>query len=212
MKGLLRQYHRSFRKSEVTRGYGLLERFLALQRARCAQRLIKNSANRSAYGRVLDIGCGAYPIYLLTSKFMERYGIDKVSWTHRRISKRFTLMNHDIGSGGPLFFEDNFFDAVTMLAVFEHLEISCLDMLFSEIKRILTPGGMFVITTPAVWAEGILRIMAWTGLVSSQEINDHKISLRSPEIREVLKKAGLRNIQSGYFECYLNRWFVAEKP
>src|SRR2546423_15607544 len=58
----------------VTRGHGLLEGFLARQRVRRANSLIPESARA---GRVLDIGCGTYPLFLLSTAFHERYGLDR---------------------------------------------------------------------------------------------------------------------------------------
>ena len=56
-------------------------------------------------------------------------------------------------------FEDNYFDAVSMLAVFEHIEPDCLVDIHRDIYRILKPGGVYVMTTPAFWTDGILRFL-----------------------------------------------------
>lgn len=69
------KYLRNSVKIKVTRGYGLLEYFLAIQRARIANKFIEDTHKN---GRILDIGCGSYPIFLLTSKFMEKIGIDRI--------------------------------------------------------------------------------------------------------------------------------------
>jgi len=57
----------------VTRGSGLLEGFLARQRSRQARTLIPPS---SGNGRVLDIGCGSYPLFLVGSEFAEKFGLE----------------------------------------------------------------------------------------------------------------------------------------
>ncbi|MBI5681771.1 MAG: hypothetical protein HZC45_01145 [Deltaproteobacteria bacterium] len=59
----------------VTRGYGLLGKLLAHQRSNLANRLIPPSTRN---GRILDIGCGFYPLFLLSTEFSEKYGFDKV--------------------------------------------------------------------------------------------------------------------------------------
>lgn len=63
----LNKYLRLSGHRNVTRGYGLLEYFLAIQRTKIANKFI-DGAHRN--GRILDIGCGSYPIFLLTSKFI----------------------------------------------------------------------------------------------------------------------------------------------
>ena len=76
----------------VTRGDGFLEEFLARQRSRQANSLIPESARN---GRVLDIGCGSHPLFLLTTRFAERYGLDRVPSNDFK-EQGITLINHDI--------------------------------------------------------------------------------------------------------------------
>ncbi len=51
-------------KDNVTRGYGLLERFLAKKRAKMANEIIPLALRT---GRILDIGCGPFPYFLLNT-------------------------------------------------------------------------------------------------------------------------------------------------
>lgn len=48
----------------------------------------------------------------------------------------------------PLPFEDNFFDVISMVEVIEHIPKNDIDFYISEIKRILKPNGLFILTTP----------------------------------------------------------------
>ena len=63
-------------RQNVVRGYGPLDVFLAKQRHKIAKNKIK-SANKT--GRILDVGCGNYPLFLLNVNFSEKYGLDKIS-------------------------------------------------------------------------------------------------------------------------------------
>jgi 2-polyprenyl-3-methyl-5-hydroxy-6-metoxy-1,4-benzoquinol methylase len=104
----------------VTRGYGLLEGWLAGQRARMARRLLRGA---DATGAVLDVGCGQYPLFLMQCGFATRVGIDKhFSQNVKSACKRagVTVME-GLTLGGDLPFADAAFSAVTMLAVFEHI-------------------------------------------------------------------------------------------
>jgi len=190
----------------VTRGDGFLEEFLARQRSRQANSLIPESARN---GRVLDIGCGSHPLFLLTTRFAERYGLDRVPSNDFK-EQGITLINHDIETK-RLPFEDEFFDVVTMLAVFEHLETPVLRSILTEIRRVLRPGGSYVMTTPANWTGGILQLMARLKLVSNVEIDEHKGTYSHQQIASFLAAAGFDPSLTRYgsFEGGLNLWAVA---
>ena len=193
----------------VTRGYGLLEGFLARQRARRADSLIPERARK---GRILDIGCGSYPSFLTKSRFAERYGIDRVALPDMR-SGGLNLIQHDMADAPGLPFDDAFFDVVTMLAVFEHLESGPLSSLLMEIRRVLRPGGIYVMTTPLRWTEGILKAMSRLGLVSHEEIGEHEAQYTSNDVAALLADAGFHSslIRRGTFELGVNLWAVAQK-
>jgi SAM-dependent methyltransferase len=163
-------------------------------------------------GRILDIGCGSYPAFLTATKFGERYGVDRVALSEVRIHG-ITLVEHDISDGSPLPFEDSFFDVVTMLAVFEHLDVQTLSGLLQEIRRLLRAGGIFVMTTPVSWTEGLLKAMSSVKLVSHEEIGEHKKQYSGREVASLLGDAGFdrSGIRHGTFELGMNVWAVAQR-
>jgi 2-polyprenyl-3-methyl-5-hydroxy-6-metoxy-1,4-benzoquinol methylase len=200
-------------KSEVTRGYGLLEEFLAKKRCKIANRLIP-SVYRN--GRILDIGCGAYPFFLLNTDFSRKYGLDKV--IQGNLQRHFEnheiiIINHDIEQEDIFPFENEHFDIVTMLAVFEHVEPKKLLNILNEIYRILKPGGMYIMTTPAVWTDNLLRLMAILRLVSPVEIKEHKDAYSPSRIHSMLREANFQRekLRFGYFEMLMNIWVTATK-
>lgn len=192
----------------VTKGFGLLEFFLAKQRARIANKII---GEKEKNGRLLDVGCGSYPIFLLTSKFVEKFGVDKIDVPNSVSDNRFKLINYDIEKNNKIPFGDNFIDVVTALAVFEHIEYYSLTNIILEIYRVLKPGGIFIITIPSTWTEIILKIMSHLYLISKEELRGHKSNFNNMQIIEILQLAGFNNIKSGYFEFFMNRWFRASK-
>ena len=199
--------------TQVTRGYGLLEGFLAKQRIKIADSLIPNDARQ---GRVLDIGCGSYPLFLMTVNFSNKYGLDKVVQANQVDyfkANQISLINHDGEKEHHLPFEDNYFDIVAMLAVFEHIEPIYLVDIVAEIRRILKPGGQYILTTPALWADKLLRVMAKLHLVSPVEIEEHKDAYTHAKIAQILTKAGFKaqQLKFGYFEAWLNIWASATK-
>lgn len=197
----------------VTRGYGLLERFLAKKRAQKANSLIPQ-AYRS--GRILDIGSGAHPFFLLTTNFSEKFGIDKTFHASSQTKLNncsLTLIHHDIESEDPLPFNDEYFEVITMLAVFEHLTPHNLPKIFQEVYRVLKRGGLLVITTPAVWTGFILKGMAGLRLISTVEIEEHKRLHTADSIVDTMRQGGFTSdsIQLGYFEFHMNSWATALK-
>ncbi|MGD1018000.1 MAG: class I SAM-dependent methyltransferase [Verrucomicrobiia bacterium] len=191
-----------------TRGHGLLEPLVAKLRARQANRLIPA---RLRSGRILDVGCGSQPYFLSHTSFREKYAIDQLTPAGGGENIAFHAL--DLNTDPKLPYEDCFFQVVTMLAVVEHLNPSSLVQLFREIHRVLAPGGLLVATTPASWSDGLLRRMARTGLLSAEEIFEHKYAYTLPLLGWYFGIANfsMDRIRFGYFECGLNMWATAER-
>lgn len=197
------------KNNHYTRGTGILEVFLAKQRASKANSFISKEQRK---GKVLDIGCGSYPYFLVSTKFKEKYGLDPSLKLSEISNKNLNLRAFDI-TKNKLPFKDNYFNVVTMLAVFEHIEQDKLFEVLYEIKRVLKKDGIFIITTPASWADKLLHSMARFGLISSEEIHEHKHNHPKEKIEGILVQSGFekRKIKSGFFEVYMNMWFTAIK-
>lgn len=195
------------KNNNYTRGTGILEIFLAKQRANKANSFISKDQRK---GKILDIGCGSYPYFLTSIDFKEKYGIDP-SLTYLKL-ENIILEKIDI-TENKLPFKDNYFNVVTMLAVFEHIEQDKLAEVLCEIKRVLKKDGIFIITTPAPWADKLLHFMARFDLISSEEIHEHKHNHPKEKIEGILIASGFEKgkIKSGFFEFFLNMWFTAIK-
>lgn len=199
--------------SRVVRGYGPLDLFLARQRHKMAGRQIKLAQKN---GRVLDIGCGPYPLFLTTIDFSEKYGLDREiepDFDDEIKKQGVVFVRGEIEAEQRLPFEDDYFDVVSMLAVFEHIAPDNLVAVHQEIYRILKPGGMYVMTTPASWTDRLLRFLAKTHLISDVEIKEHKGSYSKSTISSVLQQANFQRdkLRFGYFELFMNIWTTATK-
>jgi SAM-dependent methyltransferase len=162
-------------------------------------------------GRILDIGCGSHPFFLLSCDFAERHGIDQVAADGETLIDGVRVVQHDVVEDPRLPFADSHFDAATMLAVFEHIQPPALVPLLSEIRRVLTPGGRLVLTTPAGWTDPILRTLAFFRLVSPEEIHEHKDAYDRSTVRRFLEAAGFEpeHLALGSFELGMNLWATA---
>jgi SAM-dependent methyltransferase len=191
-----------------TRGYGLLEPILAKKRAQIADQLIPNELRQ---GRILDIGCGSYPYFLSHTYFKEKFAIDQLK--KPRTVSNINWFSLNLNDEPHLPFEDQYFSAITMLAVVEHLSPTSLVSLFTDVYRILKPNGKLVMTTPAAWSDGLLRILARLRMVSEEEIDEHEFVYTLPLLGWYFGKAGfeMRKLQFGYFELLLNLWATATR-
>ncbi len=200
--------------SSVTRGYGLLETFLAKQRATLADRLVPA---RFRDGRILDIGCGCRPYFLTRTAFARKWGVDKVvdeaPAAARAGQPSIHLAHFDINTSNRLPFDSEWFDVVTMLAVLEHIPADRLVLLIDEIERILRPGGAYILTTPAGWTGPILTMMKSLRLVSPVEIDEHQDSYSHAKIRRLFQQTRLADmpIRMGSFELFMNTWVMVVK-
>jgi SAM-dependent methyltransferase len=106
-------------------------------------------------GRVLDVGCGdgrfLFRMYqagwTVAGLDFDPKGIEAAKLKYGKYG--FELLNTDLFSAN---FPDNFFDAVTLSHVIEHVPepVSIL----AEAKRVLKPGGRLVVVTPNVESYG----------------------------------------------------------
>lgn len=200
-------------KKRLTRGTGLCEGILAKLRFNMADNLIKSNQRN---GRILDIGCSSRPHFLIQTNFAHKYGIDKLineECINQLHKTDIHLINLDIETSKKLPFEDAFFEVITMLAIFEHIQPDKLNTLLNEINRILKPGGCLIITTPAFWTENLQKILSRLGLISKEELNEHKDIYSHAKMTPYLVSSGFKKsgIRCGFFELFMNSWTFAEK-
>jgi SAM-dependent methyltransferase len=102
-------------------------------------------------GRLLDVGCWNGDFLSRVREaglFPELHGVDLISASvERAAAKGFHAQVVDLNSD-PLPFEDGYFNAVTMLAVLEHVFDPYA--MIGEIHRVLAPGGVLAIAVPNV--------------------------------------------------------------
>ena len=191
-----------------TRGVGFIEPLLAKLRARRANLLIPEHLRK---GRILDIGCGSSPYFLAHTYFKEKFAVEQAEPSAEFSDIKWHTLNLNLNSFLP--FDDQFFSVVTMLAVLEHLNPDRLVFILRDIYRILHPGGVLIVTTPAAWSDSLLRRMAQLRLVSTEEIDEHVYAYTLPLIGWYFGIAGfpMTKVKFGYFEFLLNLWGTAER-
>lgn len=186
---------------------------LARLRAGKANSLIPSERRQ---GRILDVGCGSYPFFLIGTDFADKFGLDKMvdpASPPQEMPANVHLTHIDVYKADALPFESGMFDVVTMLAVFEHIKVDTLKRLISDIHRVLKPGGVYIMTTPSGWTGPILDAMKLLRMVSPEEINEHEDSYSVKKIRAIMQHTPFApgNTRYGHFEMGMNVWMQATK-
>lgn len=98
---------------------------------------------------VLDAGCGEGHLIerMLEKKQKHHYtGVDVTPVALEKARERCPQAEFGLANLAKTAFEDNFFDVITCTEVIEH--IFEYQQVISELKRILKPGGMLIMTFP----------------------------------------------------------------
>lgn len=150
---------------------------------------------RHIYGHeiVLDIGCGDGRLTsLLAGRVCQVIGLDHqiLPLLFARLliqTENVALMQHDLVLGSlPL--ASGCLDMVSAFDVIEHISTNALTTVLQEIKRVLKPGGKFVLTTPN---KDNLRSRFW-GLRVSRK---HYFELNPRQLTQLLEDAGFRIVE-----------------
>lgn len=192
-----------------TRGSGIMENFLSRQRAAVANKLIPDSLRS---GAILDIGCGSYPFFLINTEFREKHGIDPEAEIPAE-GKDITLHHFLIYPDSRLPFADVTFGAVTSLGTLEHFDESTFFTICRETYRVLIPGGVLVMTSPAPWTMRILSAVSQWNIISPSEIRDARHVRDTDKFVAAFKAVGFHgaNISTGFFQSGMNRWFRVQR-
>jgi SAM-dependent methyltransferase/UDP-N-acetylglucosamine transferase subunit ALG13 len=101
-------------------------------------------------GRHLDVGCGSGDFLGILAESTSRtcVGVDPHPGYVRHARRRFPHLEvAHVGVGVPLPYPDASFSSVSLLDVLEHCPNE--DQLLAEVRRVLRPQGMLVLTVPA---------------------------------------------------------------
>lgn len=179
-----------------------LEKFLQTLRFRKVFPYVKKDS------KVLDIGCGynGALLSMLSSNISEGVGID-ISVSKKKVAHNIKLITQT-KAGLP----KNYFDLAACLAVVEHLENPKL--LLTKAYESLKKNGKLILTTPSPIAKPILEFLAFDlGIVSEQEIKDHKKYYSKRELLNLLISCGFKqkDIEVKYFSFGLNTFAICSK-
>ena len=110
--------------------------------------LLKMHLEVSEESKLLDIGCGTGIILELLKKYGTGYGVELSSLGIRMLRKRKQRLIVQADANRVIPFKNDIFDAIMCLDVLEHLKNDT--GLLKEMLRICKPGGIIIITVPAM--------------------------------------------------------------
>ncbi|MBN1326263.1 class I SAM-dependent methyltransferase [Candidatus Falkowbacteria bacterium] len=110
--------------------------------------------------RILDVGCGNGRLYtLLKDKEVNYVGVDNseemINQARTRFEDQATGILFEQGDILQLYHDDNSFDVIFAIAVLHHIPSKKLrKQALGEVKRVLKPGGYFILTVWDIWGQG----------------------------------------------------------
>jgi ubiquinone/menaquinone biosynthesis C-methylase UbiE len=149
-----------------------------------------------AVHRLLDFGCGigpATPYFHAQSPITELVGVD-VSQKSLEIARERcgSLSTYHAFDGDVLPFADNQFDVVFAACVFHHIPEAAHVSLLAEIRRVLSPQGLFFVFEHNPLNPLTVRV------VNQCIFDENAVLIRAGQLSERLRAAGMRSIENDY--------------
>lgn len=153
---------------------------------------------------VLDIGCADGALARLVPHLGAYLGIDPGIAASdsvaacRRIKGRFP---DDLPTGAEAF------DAITMLAVLEHIPAEAQAALAEACRRHLRPGGVALVTVPCPAVDYVLAALKFVRLIDGMSLEEH-YGFDVRQVPQCFAGAGLQLVVHRRFQLGLNHLFV----
>jgi 2-polyprenyl-3-methyl-5-hydroxy-6-metoxy-1,4-benzoquinol methylase len=157
--------------------------------------------------RVLDVGCADGALFRqLKSYITEGVGIDP------DLARPVEMDHCKFVSGGfpqdlP---ETRPFDAITMLAVLEHIPADQQPRWATACARLLKPGGYLVITTPSAMVDPILSVLKSIRLIDGMSLEEH-YGFDPRCVPSVFSVGKMKLVKAKKFQLGFNNLYVFQK-
>lgn len=181
----------------------MLDKLLYFLRMRLIAREL--SAENTKPRLLVDFGCG-YSARLLFALMKRFSSIEKASGIDITVNgalstTKLNLIGADLNKILPLDSESS--DTIVSTAVLEHLQNPVGAA--REMYRVLKPGGLLLLTTPAPMARHVIEFLAFRlHLIDPAEVRDHKRYFSSDELVEMFRGVGFGEVKIKHFQFGLN--------
>ncbi len=172
-------------------------------------RIRKAGAHLPDFSRVLDIGCHQGELFnQLQHKHLTGTGIDLLIENAKTIADGTVQLIP--GSFPAALQTHEQFDAITALAVVEHIPEVDLQDFFCACYAHLKTGGLLICTVPDSKVDSILSMLNKLALVDGMSIDDHH-EFDAMQTIALAAKAGFKLLSHKTFQLGLNNVFVFGK-
>ncbi|MBT4175147.1 class I SAM-dependent methyltransferase [archaeon] len=159
---------------------------------------------------ILELGCGSAPLIEILQKKQTYTGIDLNKTVIKTLKEKypkhkFYMFNLEQDT---ISLKEKY-DIILLVAFIEHMKNP--DHLFKQIKKMLTPEGKIVLTTPTKIGDSLNTLGAHVGLTSMSAVHDHEKIYNKKDIDELCRRNGLQLIYYKQFEFGLNQVIVLGK-
>jgi SAM-dependent methyltransferase len=178
-----------------------LDRFIQQWRMRQAMRFIP------AGTRVIDIGAHEGELFqALGDRLIRGFGIEPLRKTVLDAPK-FKIIPGFFPAARPA---EGGWDAVTMLAVLEHVPTKEQQALATACHELLKPGGRVIITVPAKTVDHILAVLRFLRLIDGMSLEEH-YGFEPADTVRIFAAPRFRLLHRSRFQGGLNHLFVFER-
>jgi SAM-dependent methyltransferase len=159
--------------------------------------------------RVLDVGCHDGALFrALGHGLREGVGVDP-ALAGPLEGDRYRLTPGSFPADAPD--DPGSFDAVTILAVLEHVPPGEQPPLAAAAFRLLKPGGRCILTVPSPQVDTLLDWMIKLHIVHGMEAEQH-YGFDPETVVPLMTDAGFQLVERSTFQARLNNLFVFERP
>ncbi|MBI2144957.1 glycosyltransferase [Candidatus Woesearchaeota archaeon] len=202
-----KNYHETYKELDPRIYYDALKTRNGMQNFWHRQKFseVLGEARISPESVVADIGCGPGVLISQLPKNKLTVAVDVSEQTVKFATDLNKKMGRNVKGvvalAEKLPFKDNTFDCVFMIEVIEHMPRELEARALSEVKRVLKPGGQFIMTTPNYRSLWPIVEYFWSMLNPVDYMEQH-INRKNPEsARKSLEAAGftVRTIRTFFF-------------
>jgi SAM-dependent methyltransferase len=142
----------------------------------------------------------------LGGRLEEGFGVDPLC-KKERAESNYRVVNGFFPKVRP---ESGSWDAISLLAVIEHIPDDQYETLAKECHLLLKKGGFIIITVPSPRVDSILKILRVLRLIDGMSLEEHH-GFDPAETEKIFSEPSFSLVHKERFQCGLNNLFVFRK-
>lgn len=159
--------------------------------------------------KVLDIGSSDGILFRVAGEQIG-YGVGIDPLVCPENNEKYRLLSGFFPEGLKTLSNLDLFQAITMLAVLEHIPEDKINDFILACNQVLTPGGVVIITVPDAKVDVILEVLKFFRLVKTMSFEEH-YGFDTKYTIPLFEGAGFEKVVHKRFQLGLNNLFVFRK-